>query len=922
MTLLDASTREAARLDPGFARARIESFLPDPEQRTAVLGLLADLIVRGHRHGERRWSVSLHDRLVRFNVGSAMVVDLQKGARARLYLDRSKLAPPVLEELAAAGEDAGVFRHAALRECVGFVVPVGALAPLIDDVREAALSFVDLAATTARRTPYAAAHSPGVVAFLREELGRELPDAGHPSAPANRFTWRPIYRELAERILDYEERQDELIEILDKARAKGLKVISVVDKEDGREFPLAEIDPFTFLASFNRSGHEGRVAVLRELKEVFDLKSELPEDLDGVPTVNAVASWFVAFVRKRKKEDVPTLWSLARAAVEQGRDGVDAELFKRALAVQAVGIAKLTMGLFWLDPDAFLAVDDHTIDYVRRAGVAGNKPATWGEYRRWLDAVEERFDVSFAEISRHAWDVETVPNPKKPSIDEPSRTFAGLLEAIASNGLHFPPDVVAAYLLALQTKRFVILTGISGTGKTRLAQEVARFFQPRLAHPVGPEPDDEYVQRVTPAVLRYRRFALKAAFQNAEPEVVSRARETREIRVKTPVGEQLCTVSFHPQTWRPFVLLKGGAREWFVSSFDVGDRYRLSVADGALGIAPLSGHEPVGPTRRTYEVVAVRPDWTDNRGLLGFRNPITGDYHATPFLRLLLRAAEDEERARREGKPPPPYFAVLDEMNLARVEHYFSDFLSCLESGENLHLHDDPALEEGGEDELAVPMELAVPDNVFFTGTVNVDETTYLFSPKVLDRAFTLEFNDVDLERMGVGAARASAGGLYLRGFPGELVLESKPGTADWTRLAELGQDGIRPLLLELHALLENDNRHFGYRVATEIARFVGLAAEQASNDPAVLAAAVDVAVHAKVLPKLHGTQQELESVLRDLFKLCVGGAGPHGFDEWKQANGNLVTEGGTVPVLPRTARKLWRMSRRLRAQGFASFIE
>jgi 5-methylcytosine-specific restriction enzyme B len=79
-------------------------------------------------------------------------------------------------------------------------------------------------------------------------------------------------------------------------------------------------------------------------------------------------------------------------------------------------------------------------------------------------------------------------------------------------------------------------------------------------------------------------------------------------------------------------------------------------------------------------------------------------------------------------------------MNLARVEHYFSDFLSAMESGEEIHLHDDPQVEE----EEDIPRRIAIPKNVFVIGTVNVDETTYMFSPKVLDRAFVLEFNDVD----------------------------------------------------------------------------------------------------------------------------------------------------------------------------------
>ena len=96
-----------------------------------------------------------------------------------------------------------------------------------------------------------------------------------------------------------------------------------------------------------------------------------------------------------------------------------------------------------------------------------------------------------------------------------------------------------------------------------------------------------------------------------------------------------------------------------------------------------------------------------------------------------------------------PHFLILDEMNLSHVERYFADMLSAIESGEPLHLHSEagtvghPALPSG------VPRELSLPPNLFIVGTVNVDETTYMFSPKVLDRANVLEFRVTEEEMVG-----------------------------------------------------------------------------------------------------------------------------------------------------------------------------
>ena len=437
--------------------------------------------------------------------------------------------------------------------------------------------------------------------------------------------------------------------------------------------------------------------------------------------------------------------------------------------------------------------------------------------------------------------------------------FKVLIEALREGGLHFPSEAVANYVLALQTKRFAILTGISGTGKTQIARAVARCFG---------------------AAIR--------------------------------------------------------------------------------GL-------------RNYEVVPVRPDWVDNRGLLGYLNPITGIYSVTPFLSLLLEAREEEIGAGEEARHPHPFFVVLDEMNLARVEHYFSDFLSALESDEPIPLHDDQAIEDGSaESGVPVPRRLRVPKNVFFTGTVNVDETTYMFSPKVLDRAFTIAFDRVDLAGYADGVVRDDPGDLDLSaGWDGGLRLTpyKKPQRDHWLDFVGIASGRYARTLVELHTILEGEHRHFGYRVANEIARFVNLAREQSANGDESVKAAFDLALLQKVLPKFHGTQQELEPLLERLFDFAVDGVERgHGdagvqLDEWTVANGRLRPKGSTVPPtgvpagasqrdadgsageteevgagdgpdagdgaagrrdpeFPRTAAKIWRMLRRLRQRGFTAFIE
>ena len=122
-----------------------------------------------------------------------------------------------------------------------------------------------------------------------------------------------------------------------------------------------------------------------------------------------------------------------------------------------------------------------------------------------------------------------------------------------------------------------------------------------------------------------------------------------------------------------------------------------------------------------YKIVPVGANWTENRHVLGFYNVITEEYNETPSYSLIKASKNDIGS---------PYFLILDEMNLSHVERYFADFLSAIESGQPIPLY-------SNDDE---NYELDIPDNLLIVGTVNVDETTYMFSPKVLDRANTIEF--------------------------------------------------------------------------------------------------------------------------------------------------------------------------------------
>ncbi len=233
------------------------------------------------------------------------------------------------------------------------------------------------------------------------------------------------------------------------------------------------------------------------------------------------------------------------------------------------------------------------------------------------------------------------------------------------------------------------------------------------------------------------------------------------------------------------------------------------------------------PVSDHREVVPVSPDWRDPSGLLGYFNALHADptFQAEPALRLVLRAVEDPRR---------PYFLILDEMNLARVERYFAPFLSAMETGKDLVLHANSA--EVND----VPPRVPWPTNLHIAGTVNMDETTHAFSDKVLDRAFTLEFWDVDLATY-------------------------------FERAADKGPDkrlpDVEAVLSELHEAMRPIRRHFGYRTANEVIAFMRAIP---TLEGTTSAGFLDQAVFAKVLPRLRGEDSPAcRHALETLIKIC-----------------------------------------------------
>ncbi len=308
-------------------------------------------------------------------------------------------------------------------------------------------------------------------------------------------------------------------------------------------------------------------------------------------------------------------------------------------------------------------------------------------------------------------------------------------------------------------------------------------------------------------------------------------------------------------------------------------------------------------------VVAVRPDWTGPESLFGYEDalqPRSSDgrpaWYVPPPLEFMLRASND---------PKSPHLMILDEMNLAHVERYFSDYLSAAESREPVPPNLALEMNDGARSwrkRPGAPELLPIPRNLWVVGTVNIDETTYMFSPKVLDRAFVFEFRvstdelAADTTRpLGVTAADPAVLRSLLAIGQDDHWHESEPHLARAQLVKELQQ---------VHALLAVSGHEFGHRVMAESLRFAAVYDGTGRPD---LDEVLDLIAMQKLLPRLHGSRRRLEPVLQKLLEWAGGS------DSVPEGENPVAAAG---PRLPRTAAKLGRMLASLQANQFVSFTE
>lgn len=444
-------------------------------------------------------------------------------------------------------------------------------------------------------------------------------------------------------------------------------------------------------------------------------------------------------------------------------------------------------------------------------------------------------------------------------------------QGFSTAGLKYTDAQIASFYTALQTKGFVILSGISGTGKSKIAQRFAEMLPDIMSVSPRQLSEASTVLRLKrwPYMAKYKRFVIPKSHARLLPKpdagtsvdvqiVIDGSAGEGRIGVSTPGDGLLTEVHLKRESADRFGKLPG---DHFFVDFELKDEQTI----GKVSIwseLPLSEAKEVVIEAPNHLFLPVRPDWRDGKALIGYHNPLSGEYVRTDFLEFVLNAADDYRAGNRNA-----FLVILDEMNLAHVEYYFADVLSVIESGRD----SDGWTVEGiplavGEEDADLPERLHLPPNLYVVGTVNMDETTHPFSPKVLDRAFTIELTEVDF----AGYPPPASGGIELGDAEKQALLNAFTQLGRYPRIDKSDIHDVvnthgrfRADLQSLNTSLRRSRMHFGYRVFDEITQFVFNAKE---NGLFSVEEAFDHAVLMKVLPKFNGSRGKLHSALLDLI--------------------------------------------------------
>ena len=523
---------------------------------------------------------------------------------------------------------------------------------------------------------------------------------------SNKFTWIQTYKELVEYLKNMKDRQKELIRLLEEILGEKPKE---KEKDKGLEFELEEIDPFTFISYLNKFGQAKRLQIIQNLAKKLNLT--VPVDIDGVPSTNPQNVWWFPVKSERTNNEIEKLWNFFYLAVE---NKITDEAFSEILHMKGIGICKLTDGLYLINPESYLCLDDPVTDYLKdkySLTIKVDKNTTYQDYLRILEEVRKYTDLPFYVISDEAWNYHKDKKKKDETVEK--REPESETNIINTS---FPLNQ--------------ILYGPPGTGKTYNAINYAI----QITRQIKPQNEIER-RKIFNELLEEGRVVFTTFHQSVSYEYF--------IEGIKPVThkEQNNAISYEVL---PGIFKTLCDRATLPDGVDFEKAYKTLLNELKKGPINISSDNKI------YRIVLnldnelyIYPKENQDKGYTIPKNTLISyilnrniPENLTNFCKVIKKQLKNYGWNDKSGKKDS-YVLIIDEINRGNIAQIFGELITLIEANKR----------KGEIEELEVILpysktSFSVPSNLYIIGTMNTTDRNV----EALDTALRRRFSFIEME--------------------------------------------------------------------------------------------------------------------------------------------------------------------------------